>query len=167
LARTHHKRLWRRRREDRGRHSRTDATKGSGEDILSEADETIDLLNNERARSFYNESPSNSSPHITDKSNKGIVQYYLGIFRTYGLYVADITYHDKAHPVIEKVDIKLQRLDEPTYVKAMRSLNDLSDVGLTAPRQRAAEERQKAVMESLERSREAEKNFRGHVVRPL
>jgi hypothetical protein len=29
-----------------------DATRKGGEDILSEADETIDLLNNERSRSF-------------------------------------------------------------------------------------------------------------------
>jgi hypothetical protein len=47
--------------------------------ILGLADDTTDLLNNERARSFYNEHS------IRDKSNKGIVEYYLGIFQ--GTYV--------------------------------------------------------------------------------
>ncbi len=49
-------------------------TKEAGKDILDEADETIDLLNNERARSFYNDRPRGSSFSIPDNSNKGIVR---------------------------------------------------------------------------------------------
>jgi RHS repeat-associated protein len=101
--------------------------------ILANADETIDLLNNERARTFYTK--------IQDKTNKGIVQYYLGVFESQGFYVADITYNT-AHTAFAKVDVKLQRLDEPTYVRAMRSLT-IFRVGLLAKRRNAAKKRRR------------------------
>ena len=126
--------------------------KAKGEFILEEADETIDLLNNERARAFYKRDA------IQDKSNIGIVRYYLGIFRHEGFYVADITYN-AAHTAIEKVDIKLQRLDEATYIRAMRSLNELSEVGLTAKRQAIGEAAEKASNEYFEA---LDKSLKGH-----
>jgi len=106
-------------------------TKEGNRSVRLEADETIDLLNNERARNFYN--------WIQDKTNKGIAQYYLRVFRDKGFYVADITYKDSAHTVIDKIDIKLHHLDDPTYERAMRKLNDLSEVGLTQDQQKATE----------------------------
>jgi RHS repeat-associated protein len=132
-------------------------TKDEGKDILDEADETIDLLNNERARSFYNDRPSRSPSGIPDNSNKGIVRYYLGIFRYNGLYVADIT-HGSGH-IIRTVDIRLNHLDEQSYVQAMRSLGDLSEIGLKAPRQAAAE---KAAREGEEWQKQADQTELRH-----
>jgi RHS repeat-associated protein len=118
-----------------------------GKRILAEADEVIDLLNNDRARSFYNERL------IRDKSNKGIVEYYLGIFRYEGFYVADITYNS-AGTAIEKVDISLRRLDPAMYVKAMKSLGEVNEIGLSATHQALGE---KAAIEAPEEERQRER----------
>lgn len=103
--------------------------------LLEDADETVDLLNNERTRTLSKSLPD---------TNKGLVKYYLDLFRTEGLYVADIT-HGPDNISITRIEIKLQKLSKGEYLDATARLNNLTENGLTANQEKQFEEKASAI----------------------